>query len=131
MALWRFMDYYSEAGNNLIEEWYLDQSENVQADFDTTLKNLSIAPDWRGMKEFKSLKMDGLCEILFKTDGVQYRPTGSFGPGAQTFTIWIGCSKKQNVYNPPDAFEKAKKRKRDYYNKQKSQQKGTLRERIV
>jgi hypothetical protein len=45
MALWRFMDYCSEAGNNLIEEWYLDQSENVQADFDATLKNLSITPE--------------------------------------------------------------------------------------
>jgi hypothetical protein len=131
MALWRFMDYCSEAGNNLIEEWYRDQSENVQADFDVTLKNLSITREWRGLREFKSLSMDGLCEIRFKTDGVQYRPTESFGPGDQTFTIWIGCSKKQNIYRPPDAFEKAKKRKRDYYNKQKSQQKGTLRERII
>jgi hypothetical protein len=51
-------------------------------------------PDWRGMKEFKALGMEGLCEIRFKTDNVQYRPTGSFGPGDQTFTIWIGLQQE-------------------------------------
>lgn len=131
MALWRFMDYCSEAGNNLIEEWYRDQSEDVQADFDLTLKNLSIAPDWRGMKEFKSLGVEGMCEIRFTTKNVQYRPAGSFGPGDHVFTIWIGCTKKQRIYNPPDAFEKALKRKRDFYNKNRNQQRGTLRERII
>jgi len=30
MALWRFLDYHSAAGNNLIEEWYLDQPEEAK-----------------------------------------------------------------------------------------------------
>ncbi|HCC57738.1 MAG TPA: hypothetical protein DEQ47_10840 [Solibacterales bacterium] len=55
MRIWRFMDYCSEAGNDLIEEWYLRQPAAVQADFDVTLKNLSIAEDWRGLTSFKTL----------------------------------------------------------------------------
>src|SRR5437762_2423997 len=108
---WRFFDYCSEAGNNLIEEWYQNQAEEAQADFDTTLKYLSITEDWRGLKEFKMLGRDGLGEIRFRTNNVQYRPAGSFGPGDRMFTIWVGCKKKQNVFDPPDAFEIAIKRR--------------------
>lgn len=125
MGLWRFMDYCSEAGNNLIEEWYEDQDPAVQADFDTVLKTLSMAQSWHGMQEFKALG-DGLYELRFKTGRVQYRPAGSFGPGRMVFTIWIGCCKKMNIYDPPDAFERAKKRRSLH-----QQGKGSLCERTI
>jgi hypothetical protein len=111
MGLWRFMDYCSPAGNNLIEEWYQDLPGEAQAEFDVTLKNLSITEDWRGMAEFKSLGLDGLCEIRFKVLNVQYRPVGFFGPGAKCFSIYVGCRKKGSIYTPPDAFDLAAKRK--------------------
>jgi hypothetical protein len=108
MALWRFADYCSPAGNNLIQEWYEDLPEEAQAEFDVTLKALSIAEDWRGRKEFKHLGRKGLGEIRFSSLGVQYRPAGCF-EGQKRFAIYIGCFKKGNVYNPPDAFELALK----------------------
>jgi len=111
MALWRFLDYHSAAGNNLIEEWYLDQPEEAQAEFDVTLKILSITEDWRGMPEFNCLGRDGLCEIRFKAGKIQYRPAGFFGPGAKCFSIYVGCRKKGRIYTPPDAFDLAIKRK--------------------
>jgi hypothetical protein len=103
--------FYSPAGNNLIEEWYLDQPEEAQAEFDVTLKGLAITEDWRGLPEFKSLGIDGLCEIRFKAAKVQYRPAGFFGPGAKCFSIYVGCYKKGKVYSPPDAFDLAMKRR--------------------
>jgi hypothetical protein len=112
MALWKFMDYCSPAGNNLIDEWYHGLPEEAQADFDVTLKTLSITEDWRGLSEFKHQGDEGLCEIRFSTGNVQYRPAGFFGPGARTFSIYIGCLKKGKVYSPPDAFDSAKKRRR-------------------
>jgi len=112
MALWRFKDYCSPAGNNLIEQWYLELPEEAQAEFDVTLKALSIAEDWRDMSEFKHLGREGLCEIRFKSGNVQYRPTGFFGQGARTFSIYVGCRKKGKVYEPPDAFDLAIKRKK-------------------
>ncbi len=105
------MDYCSPAGNNLIEDWYLDLPDEAQAEFDVTIKTLSISADWRGMAEFESLGRDGLCEIRFKAGKVQYRPAGFFGPGAKCFSIYVGCFKKGKVYKPPDAFDLAIKRK--------------------
>jgi hypothetical protein len=104
------MDYCSPVGNNLIESWYGDLPEEAQAEFDVTLKTLSITEDWRGMTEFKTLGLEGLCEIRFKALNVQYRPLGYFGPGAKRFSIYVGCKKKGTVYTPPDAFDLASKR---------------------
>jgi|SRR5271157_3501079 len=111
MAVWSFKDYCSPAGNNLIEEWYLALPVAAQAEFDVTLKTLSIADDWHGMWEFEHLGRDGLCEIRFKSGNVQYRPAGFFGPGYRVFSIYVGCYKKGRVYHPPDAFDLAATRK--------------------
>lgn len=111
MGSWRFRDYCSPAGNNLIEGWYQNLPEEAQVEFDVVLKTLSITEDWRGMAEFKALGIDGLCEIRFKALNVQYRPLGYFGPGVKSFSIYVGCKKKGSVYTPPDAFDLADKRK--------------------
>jgi hypothetical protein len=113
MKRWRFLNYHSEAGNNLVERWYRDQSVAVQADFDVTLNNLAGMEDWRDTHEFKMLKgkYSGLGEIRFKTGNVQYRPIGTFGCGEKTFAILLGCRKKGSVYNPPDAFDLALRNK--------------------
>ncbi|MCX6636368.1 MAG: hypothetical protein NT090_15005 [Acidobacteria bacterium] len=123
------MDYCSEAGNNLIEEWYWAQDAHVRADFDSTLKTLSITEDWRGLKEFKMLGRahPHLGEIRFRTRNVQYRPIGSFGPGRKIFAIWVGCQKKQNIYDPPNALALAGHRRRLFLNERK----GSLHEHIV
>lgn len=105
------MDFCSSAGNDLIEEWYLNLLPEAQAEFDVTLKTLSITEDWRELSEFKSLGRDGLCEIRFKAGKTQYRPAGFFGPGSKCFSIYVGCHKKGGVYNPPDAFALAIKRR--------------------
>ena len=109
MRTWRFLNYRSEAGNNLIQKWYLDQDARVRADFDITVNNLAGIADWRDTHEFKALKgkYSGLGEIRFKTGNVQYRPVGAFGPGAKTFTILVCSRKKGQVYSPPDAFDLA------------------------
>jgi hypothetical protein len=120
------MDYCSPAGNNLIEEWYLSLPEEAQAEFDVTLKILSITHEWRGLSEFDNLGRDGLCEIRFKAGKIQYRPAGFFGPGPKCFSIYVGCYKKGKIYNPPDAFDLAKKRMGRVMRGE-----ATLRERIV
>ncbi|MBV9759819.1 MAG: type II toxin-antitoxin system RelE/ParE family toxin [Acidobacteriaceae bacterium] len=126
MALWRFMEYYSPAGNNLIEEWYLGLSEAAQAEFDVTLKTLAITENWRGMAEFKHLGKDGLCEIRFSADNIQYRPAGFFGPGARVFSIYVGCHKKGKIYYPPEAFDLAAKRRRKVENGEASLNERTV-----
>jgi hypothetical protein len=127
LALWRFFEYYSAAGNNLIAEWYLDLPAEAQAEFDVTLKTLSITDDWRSVPEFQHLGRDGgLCEIRFKAAKIQYRPAGFFGPEKKCFSIYVGCRKKGKIYNPPDAFDLAVKRREKV-----SRKEGSLHERIV
>ena len=126
MALWRFMDYCSPAGNNLIEAWYDDLLEEAQAEFDATLKTLSITEDWRGMSEFKHLGQDGLCEIRFKAANVQYRPLGFFGPGAKCFSIYVGSRKKGKIYDPPDALRLAIERRNKVSNGEASLHERTV-----
>jgi hypothetical protein len=85
-----------------------------------------LTEDWRELSEFKHLGREGLCEIRFKAGKVQYRPAGFFGPGAKCFSIYVGCQKKNDVYNPPDAFDLAIKRRGKVQRGE-----ATLRERIV
>ena len=124
---WRFFDYCSPAGNNLIEDWRVALSGNARADFDVVLKELSILHDWHNnSKSFKSLGKNGLCEIRFKCDGVQYRPAGFFGPESKSFSIYVGCHKKGKIYDPPDAFTRALRRK-----SQLDRGQGSLKERVI
>ena len=69
MGLWRFMDYITEDGRDLIHEWYESQSDEVRVEFDVTLAILGATEDWTSdcVEEFKPLTKthDGLGEIRF------------------------------------------------------------------
>jgi len=114
MKLWRFYDYCSPGGNNLIEDWYDGESADVQAAFDVTLNNLAGIQRWHDRTDFSMLggKHAGLGEIRFKVANVQYRPVGFYGEQRRSFVLLVGASKKQRVYTPPNAFDLAVTRKR-------------------
>jgi hypothetical protein len=128
MRIWRFFDYCSEAGNNVTEDWYCDQSVEVQADFDVTLAMLAGLNEWRNLSQFKMLagKHSGLGEIRFKSERVQYRPVGTFGLGSYKFLLLVGACKKGNIYKPPDAFDLALQRKKLFFSGR-----GSMRERLL
>lgn len=96
----------------MIEGWYQDLPVEARADFDWVIRELSGTDDWRERRDVKPLrgKQVHFAEIIFKTNNVQYRPVGRFGPNPREFMLLIGCSKKQKVYTPPDAFDQAVKR---------------------
>jgi hypothetical protein len=52
-----------------------------------------------------------LGEMRFKSEGVQYRPLGFFGPTRLEYTILVGASKKGANYDPRDAIEMALRRR--------------------
>lgn len=111
--LWRFEDYLLPSGNNPIEEWLDDEGPSVEADFDASLKYLSITKVW-SYPEYKPLG-SGLGEIRFKTNKVQYRVVGCHGKkGGGLFVLLIGCSHKEGVYQPPNALDTAARRRAEY-----------------
>ena len=109
MKHWRFLDYHSESGTNLIQEWYARQDER-EADFDVILNVLSATQNWNGRKDCRPLKRShaGLWEIRFTVNKIRYRPVGFFGPGSGEFTLLLGCSKRiRGNYTPSNAFDLA------------------------
>jgi len=98
-GLWRFLDYHC-GGNNLIEEWYLDQPEEAQAEFDVTLKTLSITEDcedclssivrarWIMRNPIQGRKNPVSSSRILRTWG-------------EVLSIYVGCSKKGRIYTRP------------------------------
>jgi len=105
-----FLDFKSAAGNNLIAEWYCGVSVECRAMFDTLLENLGKQAEWK-YPDYKSLG-DGLGEIRWKCDKKQHRVIGCRWTNPSGFLLLIGCTHKDQIYDPPDAINTADKRRR-------------------
>jgi hypothetical protein len=119
LRLWTFRFYVSASGRAVVQDWYDDQIDDVQAKFDTVLEYLSQRKrhEW-GRPEFAPLtgKYAGLGEFRFDFGKLEYRPIGCFGPGRSDFTILIGATKKGKQYDPRNALDSALER-RDFVGK--------------
>jgi Phage derived protein Gp49-like (DUF891) len=113
LALWTFRCYVSPSGRDVIDDWYRQQSDEVQTAFDVTREYLEqrIRNEWRRPDfDLLSGKLRGLGELRFKVDK-QYRVFGFFGPRQADFTMLIGASKKAKNYDPRNALETALSRR--------------------
>lgn len=113
MAIWTFFDYKSGMGNNQIGKWYDSLSAQEQSDFDEFLKILGKTKNWdkQDCKRLHS-KQKGLAELRFSSCNKQHRVIGQFGPERYQFTLLLGCTHKQNIYDPPNAMDTALERKK-------------------
>jgi hypothetical protein len=140
MALWRFFNYITEHGDNLIADWYDAQDPEVQAQFDATLFLLGATEDWGDEKvmEFKPLtgKHVGLGEIRFHVIALapgakrphrrRFRPVGIWPPRVDhEFVLILGCEKSGRTFIPHNAFDLALN-----YKSLIEQGRGTISERI-
>ena len=90
----------------LIKEWYVHQSAQIKAKFDTTMKFLNERPrhEWGKPAQkprFRVLTNDlqDFCEIRFFADNVQRRPIGFFS-GDKEFTILEFAIEKGDKLHP-------------------------------
>jgi hypothetical protein len=109
---WSIRCYTDERGD-AIDSWYFQQSEDLQAKFDTRIRYLRDQPNafWCP-PYFKLLDREckGLGEIRFEYNNVQYRPLGFFS-GQMEFTLLLVPTKKGNTFDPRSACEVGLKRK--------------------
>jgi hypothetical protein len=109
---WRFLDYADE-----IENWYRGLSEEGQDTFQSLLKinsKTDIPKAWQGCKVLQGkCKKYGLWEWRFLADDRQQRLMGIFGEERKTAVFLIGCSHKQNIYQPQNCLDTAMKRARE------------------
>ena len=114
MDVWRTQVrcYQSRAGNNKIADWYGGLSVQQKADTDEFLKNMRKTREWKPPEYRPRLRGDdGLGELRWRSENKQHRLMGFFMKG-----IWyavLGCTHKQQVYDPADALATAKKRKKE------------------
>lgn len=117
---WKFWDYVSPAGNNMIEQWLQNEvPEEGRITFYKLLKNIRNTEnhlDWIGLRK-KPFKREGgiVWELGFKAEGRQYRVLGDFC-GEKEAVFLIGCYHKQQRYYPADAIDQAFKRKGELKN---------------
>ena len=95
------------ASRNKIADWYNDLSAQERADADEFIKNMRKTRDWK-MPLHKPLR-GGLGELRWKSSNKQHRLIGFF-MGYAWYAV-MGCTHKQQVYDPPNALETAKTRK--------------------
>lgn len=112
---WRLFDYVSPGGNNLIEEWLRNESDDTQLAFQALLKNIGKTEkhtEWAGWRGFLRGKpgREGIWELGFKSDGRQYRVFGCFWRERKEATLLVGCYHKGKVYHPADALDSSIKR---------------------
>jgi hypothetical protein len=111
--IWTFFEFVSAGGRGVMTDWYNGASEEAQQDFDTLLQYLAVNRRdlWR-LPEFRMLSnYKGLFELRFKSNRVQYRPLGFFGPGQGKVTLLIAAQERGGKFNPRDAPDLALKRK--------------------
>jgi hypothetical protein len=119
MALWRFFDYITESGDNVIMDWYGVQDPEVQVQFDVTLLILGATENWESdrVEEFKPLERQhiGLGEIIFHINALapgarrphrrRFRPVGIWPTAVyREFILLLGCEKRGRQFIPHDAF---------------------------
>src|SRR5258708_35353023 len=103
--------YVSPAGNNKISDWYSHLLTQEKADADEFLKNMRKTRDWQ-MPNYRPRLRDGegLGELRWPSENKQHRLLGFFMKG-----YWyavVGCTHKQQIYNPPEALDTGKRYKR-------------------
>jgi hypothetical protein len=106
---WTYFDFGDE-----IENWYGGLSEGGQDVFDALLKanaKASLPLHWGGCKMLQGdCKEEKIWEWRFFADGKQQRLLGVFGQKQKTAIFLIGCSHKDEVYNPSECLATAIKR---------------------
>jgi hypothetical protein len=120
MSAWRIpiYCYVSPAQNNKIADWYAGLSIQGKADADEFLKNMRRTGDWkmphyrpklRGIRGVKDKETKGLGELRWTSEKVEQRLVGFFRD-----SVWyalVGCTHKNQVYNPHNALANAVTRK--------------------
>lgn len=113
MSFWRFTDYVTESLRCPIIEWYGTQGEDVQAEFDLLVKDLSESENWDepkpGKRKYKLLtkQHSGLCELMFRVERRKFRLIGILVRENREFIFLGGCEKRRTFTIPPDAFDAA------------------------
>ena len=107
---WTFWGFRTGPNQDVITDWYKERTPETRAKFDQRIRVLRNQPPqhWRRPWIDKlERQCEGLWEIRFKADRIQWRPLGFFGPGNGQFTILLFAKEKGNRFVPRLACQTA------------------------
>jgi nitrite reductase/ring-hydroxylating ferredoxin subunit len=113
MLRWRFKTYVSSSGRTEVQD-EIDQYEDYSREkFSRAVAHLSVSTkdQWNEPQAKKLKNENPLYEIKYTANRCQTRAIGFFDKDGKTFVITNICTHKQRVYDPPDAFKTAHKRR--------------------
>ena len=110
--LWSFEEFQSPSGRNSISDWRRGLSPARRAVMDVFFDRIAKMEKWpTGMCDPIRGHHPGCWELRWVAEKVQHRIFGYYS-GDRLFVMLIGCTHKQQVYDPPEAFQTLKDRKR-------------------
>lgn len=113
MKLWAFMEFATLGQRRVITQWVAkDLAMEAEIELHDTLRFLSVTPRQLWTRPEYSPFDAEISEIRFKANGLQHRVFGFFLSDEKQYVMLIGAQKKMKIYDPRDAIETARKRRK-------------------
>jgi hypothetical protein len=93
MDMWKFYDFLSTRGDNLIRQWLDSLPDKASAKIDARILYMRAVPVWPEQYVSAIRGWPGLVELRIGSAGNQYRPLGSYLPGRE-FVLVLGAIEK-------------------------------------
>jgi hypothetical protein len=93
MDMWKFYDFLSARGDNLIRQWLDSLPDKASAKIDARILYMRAVPVWPEQYVSAITGWPGLVELRVGSAGNQYRPLGSYLPGRE-FVLVLGAIEK-------------------------------------
>ena len=108
----RLREIVGANGKGVITNW-LSKEGGARAKFHVRIGNLRLVPrtDWNNAQFHKLKDADGICEIKWKAGDKEWRALGF--DKDDYFVMLLGCTHKEDVYDPKNCIETAKARKKE------------------
>ena len=113
------LNAYTLNGGDVVSAWYAKQTGKAgakrKAKLDAIMLHLRQQPRELWIRGYYDTLRDGIGEVRFKLNGINYRPLGYFGPGRYDFTFLFFAT-KTNEFDPLRAIDIAVSRRGEIQN---------------
>ena len=107
------MEFETLGGRGVITQWVDKETEfEAEIEFHATLRVLAVTPrDLWTRPEYAPFDPE-ISEIRFFANQLQHRVFGFFLLDVSQYVMLVGATKKGRIYNPREAVDTARKRKK-------------------
>ena len=93
-------------------EWVEGLTSEAEDDFHGLLRNLAVTTRRLWVRPVYGVLGPDIGEIRFKANNLQHRVFGCFLVEAGQYALLVGATKKGRGYNPRDAIDTARRRRK-------------------